>query len=358
MVKSLKKGVVGSSSVKSKEVVSSFKNNRFYFFLLAYVLALFVLIILFRPFLYALVFGAIIGVFFFPVNKFLEKFFSMNVSSLLSVFIVFLLVVFGSYLFINSVVVEVYSAYDLVSSYDFEDVDLFVESFFGLSISSEELFLPFFVDTYNSFSSSVPSLLNSFFEIFIGLFVMLFLLFYLFKDGENIFNSVMSILPVSDSHKVQLRDESRKVLFGVMYGQLLMALIQGFIGGFAFFIFGLNNPVFWGLAMAVLAFIPMLGTPLVWLPAGILQLYQGNLVAGIGVLVVGVFVIFIVENVIKPRYIGKKSGMHPLLVLLGIFGGLKLLGFLGMLIGPIIVALCVLVIRFFNQELIGEEKKD
>jgi predicted PurR-regulated permease PerM len=343
--------------LEKKKKSSKVINKSSYFFLLTYLFALFVLVIIFRPFLFALILGGVLGVFFFPLNKILiNKGLKPNVSALILVFLILILIILSAFLFINSLVKEASATYQTVRNYDFEDVDSFVESFLGLNISSKAIITPLIVNFNNSLESSVPNIVNSLTDIFVGLFVMLFLLFYIFKDGDNLLKSILDIIPVSDNYKDRIKTESSKMLYGIMYGQFLIAVIQGFLGGLAFVVFGLNNPVFWGFVMGILAFIPMLGTPAVWAPAGIILIANGEVFNGVGLLLFGVFVMFTIENIVRPRIIGRRSGMHPLLVLLSIFGGLKMFGVIGLLAGPIIVTLCVLVIKFFNEELAAQNK--
>jgi predicted PurR-regulated permease PerM len=180
---------------------------------------------------------------------------------------------------------------------------------------------------------------------------MFFLIYYAFKEGDSLLTSFMNILQYQKT-KDQILDEANKVLYGVMHGQFLVALIQGGLGGLGFWIFGFPNPIFWGFIMVILAFIPMLGTPLVWLPASLIQLSQGNQFGAIGMLLFGGIVVLNIDNVLKPMIIGKRTGLHPMLVLLGIFGGIQFFGIIGMIIGPVIVALCILIIKFFNQDVI------
>lgn len=347
-----------SQEKNKKNIVNQNKTrNTLYIFLLLYVLAVIILFIIFRPFLYALVLGAVLGVFFFPLNKkLIDLGIKKNFSALILVFLIFFLIVSSSIFFINSIVMEATHTYRSFSQYNFSDADEFLENAFGISVSTEQLTLPVIENVNKALSISFMDIIGSITDIVLGLFIMLFLLFYIFKDGENIMNSVMSLIPVSDSHKSQISTESRKILYGVMYGQFLIAIVQGILGGFAFAVFGISNPVFWGFVMAILAFIPLFGTPAVWVPAGIIQIVNGDVFSGVGLLLFGSIVMFTIENIVRPRIIGRRSGMHPLLVLLSIFGGIKLFGVIGLLIGPILVALSFLVIKFFNQELISNQK--
>ena len=341
-----------------KKKIKVNQKNTFYFFLLAYVLALVVLAIIFRPFIYALILGIVLGVFFFPVNIWLQRRgIKPSRSALLMVFLILILILSSSFFFINSVVKEATATYTALATYDFEDVDNFIQTYLGFNVSTEKFVLPLMNTLQESLTVSIPDIISSIVELFVGLFVMLFLLYYIFKDGDNLMRSIMGVLPVSEKHKTEIKDESRKILYGVMYGQLLIAILQGFLGGLAFMIFGLSNPVFWGFIMAILAFIPILGTPAVWVPAGIIQIISGNLFAGIGLLAFGAFIMFTIENIVRPKIIGRRSGMHPLLVVLSIFGGIKLFGVIGLIIGPVLVALCVLIIKIFNEELVLFKKE-
>jgi predicted PurR-regulated permease PerM len=146
-------------------------------------------------------------------------------------------------------------------------------------------------------------------------------------------------------------NRTRDVITAVLYGQLLIAVLQGLVGGLGFLIFGIENPVFWGFTMGVLSFIPLLGPPAVWLPAAIYLIYAGNLVSGIGLIIYGVVIVMNIDNFLKPKLIGGKSGMHPIVVLVGILGGITLFGFAGFIIGPIILALALLIIKFYNEDL-------
>ena len=335
------------------------EKSNFYVFLVAYIISLIILAIIFRPFAYPLVLGIVLGIFFFPLNKILiQKGMKPNISALLIVIIIFILIILGSYVFINSLVKEATQTYKIIETYNFEEADETLNNLLGINVSTEKIILPIIANINETFTISIPRIISSIAEIILGLFIMLFLLFYVFKDGEEMMKSVLNIIPVSDEHKERIKEESRKVLYGVMYGQVLIAIIQGFLGGLAFFIFGINNPVFWGLIMGVLALIPMLGTPAIWVPAGIIQIVNGELFSGIGLLVFGSTIMFTLENIIRPKYIGRKSGMHPIIVILSIFGGIKLFGIIGLIIGPILVALCVLVINIFNQEVLIKKQKN
>ncbi len=324
-----------------------------YFFIALYIASLIMLFLLFKPYFSFLVLGGIITVFLFPVNIFIRKYIKNKIaSSLIMTILVLLLIIIPSAYMGYQITKEAGNAYNLMINTDYSKLSATISRIIGFEFNIADLVLPisnFFVDYL---SGSIPKLIGSITDFTIKLFLMFFLIYYAFKEGDSLLTSFMNILPISKNHKDQILDEANKVLYGVMHGQFLVALIQGGLGGLGFWIFGFPNPIFWGFIMVILAFIPMLGTPLVWLPASLIQLSQGNQFGAIGMLLFGGIVVLNIDNVLKPMIIGKRTGLHPMLVLLGIFGGIQFFGIIGMIIGPVIVALCILIIKFFNQDVI------
>lgn len=330
--------------------------RKFEFLSIIYVLAIILLLIIIRPFIYSLILGIILGVFFFPINRFLRnKGLKPNIASLLLVITIVIIMVIFTYLFVDSVIKSASEINENITNFEFEEIDILLESTVGINVSTENLTLPIIESINSTLSSDVPSLVNSLTDIILGIFIMLFVLYYLFKDGEDIIRIIMNMIPASEKQKEHIKAESQKILYGVMYGQLLIAILQGILGGLAFFIFGLNNPVFWGFIMAVFAFIPIVGTPTVWVPAAIIQIINGNIFSGVGLLIFGTVILLTIDNFIKPKLISRQSGLHPILVILSIFGGVKVFGVIGLLIGPMAVAICVLIIRLFNREVVMTE---
>ena len=136
-----------------------------------------------------------------------------------------------------------------------------------------------------------------------------------------------------------------------------MAVLQGILGGIGFFVVGIPNPVFWGFIMTILAFLPIVGTGLIWGPAGIILIAEGNIIWGIFLLVYGFFIVAGIDNIIRPRIISGKGKIHPIVALIGIIGGLKVFGFLGIIIGPLIAALFITMAEFFYEDYVKGKVK-
>ncbi len=169
--------------------------------------------------------------------------------------------------------------------------------------------------------------------------IMLFTLFFLFRDGEDLWKRLVDAIPLERSRTVFLVHRLDSVLQAVLAGTLLTALLQGILGGIGFAIFGLPSPVVFGAMMAVLSLLPIGGTAFVWLPAALFLLAQGHWGRGVGLAAWGILIVGLADNWFKPMIISGRSDLNTLPVFFGVLGGLAAFGFLGLFIGPLVVAL-------------------
>jgi predicted PurR-regulated permease PerM len=197
---------------------------------------------------------------------------------------------------------------------------------------------------------AAPNVLGSVSGLLLGLFIMFFVMFYSFQEGRKSFEHLHALIPLAPNLKDKLFDEIKSVTWAVVYGQIMTAIIQGGLGGVGFLIFGVPNPILWGSVMVILSFLPILGTALIWVPAGIYLIASGAALRGIGLLIYGGVLVANVDNFLKPRLIAGKSNIHPVVVLLGVLGGLKVFGFIGLFAGPLILALLIALLRFYESE--------
>ncbi len=214
----------------------------------------------------------------------------------------------------------------------------------------------FILQNVSNFLASIPSL-------FLNFFIMIFVVYYLLKDGEAIAGRIKNVLPLRESHKQHVLATFHKVTSAVFYGNISIALLQGILGGIGFWIFGVPSPILWGFVMALFALVPYFGTAIVWLPAALNLIFSGYLqndnsliVKGSLLIVYGVIVISSIDNLLKPKLIGTKAKVHPILVLLGILGGLNLFGFIGLILGPVMLAVLMTFIEIYEEEKAELEK--
>jgi len=193
-------------------------------------------------------------------------------------------------------------------------------------------------------SSKILKGLSSFLIAF--LFALLSL-YYLFKDGDRLFEGLKEILPLHSKERDLLLGRFREMVNATIYGGLLIAIIQGVLGGLAFWILGLSPPMLWGTAMALFSFIPLGGTALIWSPAVVLLFLQGAFTKGIILLLIGVLVISSVDNFLRPFLVGAKTNIHPLLLFFTVIGGIQAFGMIGVIAGPLMGTLCLTLIEIY-----------
>jgi len=178
---------------------------------------------------------------------------------------------------------------------------------------------------------------------------MLFAVFFFLKDGPNFLSRIRNYLPFNEEDKNRLILKVRDMVISTVFGGVVVAIVQGVIGGFAFYFLGIKSPVLWGASISVMSFLPLLGTFSIWGPMTGYLLIQGNYVKGITLLLIGVLGISMVDNILKPIIISGRTKMPTLAVFFSVLGGIKLFGFIGFIMGPLVLALFVSVFEIFRQ---------
>jgi predicted PurR-regulated permease PerM len=188
-------------------------------------------------------------------------------------------------------------------------------------------------------------------RVLVFFFLMLYLLFFFLRDGQKLLTGLVRALPLDDERELHLFDRFAQVSRATIKGTLVVGAVQGAIGGIAFAVLGVGAPVLWGTVMALLSILPAIGTALVWLPAAIMLLANGQTVAGVALILIGVFGIGTVDNLLRPILVGRDTRMPDYLILLSTLGGLAGFGLAGIVIGPIIAAFFITVWQMAQQEL-------
>lgn len=181
----------------------------------------------------------------------------------------------------------------------------------------------------------------------IAFFFTLLSLYYLLKDGERLFIGLKSILPIPPHERDLLIDRFREMVNATIFGGLFIALIQGLLGGLAFWVLGISAPLLWGTAMSLFSFIPLGGTALIWVPTAVVLFIQGAVIKGVILLAIGVFIISSVDNFLRPLIVGAKTHIHPLLLFFTVIGGIQAFGMIGVITGPLIASLCLALIEIY-----------
>ncbi len=187
-------------------------------------------------------------------------------------------------------------------------------------------------------------------RVTIFFFLMLYLLFFCLRDGQRLLEGLVRSLPLGDHRERLLLERFAEVSRATIKGTVVVGVAQGAIGGIAFAILGIGAPALWGVVMAFLSILPAVGPAFVWLPAAIYLLTNDHIVAGIVLILIGVFVIGLVDNVLRPILVGRDTRMPDYLILLSTLSGLAAFGLAGIVIGPIIAAFFLSVWQMAEQE--------
>ena len=194
------------------------------------------------------------------------------------------------------------------------------------------------------------SILSGLFQTIVNFLVILFTMFFLFRDGTRFAEELRTWNPLSERYEQQIIEKFRKVADATVFGSLLTAVAQGFAGGLVYWALGISNPLFWAFVTAVLSLVPVVGTALVWVPWAIYFFTTGSVVRGVVLVIAAVLFVGMIDNVIRPLLIEGKAKMHTLVVFFSIMGGIAYFGMLGMIFGPILVAIGLTFVELYKLE--------
>lgn len=184
---------------------------------------------------------------------------------------------------------------------------------------------------------------------FLGLFVMLYLTFFLLRDGRDIAAKVDRAMPLPPDLRSALAEKFLAVVRATVKGSLIVAICQGTVGGLIFWFLGMPSALLWGVAMGFLSLLPAVGTGLIWLPVSVYLLATGNVWQGLFLAFCGIFVIGLIDNILRPILVGRDTRMPDYVVFITTLGGLELFGFNGIIVGPMIAALFMTIWEVFGN---------
>ncbi|MFD2101786.1 AI-2E family transporter [Flagellimonas iocasae] len=221
--------------------------------------------------------------------------------------------------------VQDYTGFNLQSKFDFEAISDWV-------------------------SNNLQGFAGGTFATVISIGVMYFLLYYMLTNRNRLKESLYEYLPIANENLKQIGKEVKQMVLANALGIPLVALAQGVVALIGFFIFGVENPVFWAVIVAVGSMIPFVGSALGTIPVFLMMLSQGNTFAAWGVLIYGFVVVGSADNLIRMYVLQRLDNVHPLITLIGILVGIPLFGFIGLIFGPLLVSLFLVVVRIYKSQ--------
>lgn len=315
-----------------------------------------------KPILLAVFVGALLAYIFYPLyEKVLQKIKKPTIAALLVSIFVFLIILIPGVFFFKTIVQEAYVLF-LVGKERLA-VGLFqncTNKFCQMikDVSQDPILNAQVQQMLKSVTNWVvqkaSNILISLPKMFLNLFIALFSFFYLLRDGEKIMLQINEFIFMGEKKYAFIILRLREIIHGLVYGHIIIALLQGALGAFGFFVVGIPSPIIWGIIMAVLALIPSLGTGLIWFPAALIIFLDGVfqnsdflIFKGIALFLYSFFIVAGIEHLLKPKLISGKAKVHPLVILIGVFGGIFLFGPLGVIVGPLILALTSVFIEAY-----------
>jgi predicted PurR-regulated permease PerM len=181
-----------------------------------------------------------------------------------------------------------------------------------------------------------------------SLFVMLFSMFFLVRDGHTLARQVRDLLPLPEAARDRLMTDTRDLIIASVGAGLVVAAVQGTIGGITFWLLGIRAAVIWGVVMAFCSLIPLFGASIVWAPTALWLLLSGDVMRGIILILVGTFGISLADNILRPLVLAGRTTASGLVVFLGLLGGAAAFGFIGLVLGPIVLVTAGSLLRVFS----------
>lgn len=330
--------------------------DKCFLILLALVSVAFVWLML--PFYSAIFWGTVLAIIFRPMQKALEQRFNgrKGLAAFVSLLVILFIVILPISLLAGALVQEGALLYERTRSGDINMGRYFEQILSALPEPGQRLLerlglrdLPG-VQARLSESAAVASqflatrafsLGQDTFRFIISFAIMLYLLFFLLRDGKTVAAAVRNAIPLGERYKQHLLNKFTRVVKATVKGNIMVAAVQGALGGFIFYVLGLQGALLWGVIMAILSLLPAVGASLIWGPVAIYFLATGEIGRAIILTAFGAVVIGLADNVLRPRLVGKDLRLPDYVVLISTLGGLALFGLNGFVIGPLIAALFI-----------------
>jgi predicted PurR-regulated permease PerM len=336
------------------------RNVRWWVLLLVTAVLLYLCWRMVQPFLNVILWATVLVILFYPVHRrLLGRIKSPSLAALVSCLLVILIILVPVALITLAVVNELYGAAMTVQAaidYILDPTSRgtgpilnFLSHYIDINhLRSEE----FLVERLRGVSGQLAGRTLGFIGGLVGAIVQtfftIFTMYYLFRDGDNISRTVRDMLPLERDQADSIMTRTREVIDASVYGVITIAAIQGALGGLAFWVLGLRSAIIWAVVMTFLSMVPMLGAFVVWVPAAIYLALTGHYVKALLLAAWGTLVIGMIDNFLRPKLVGSRTRLHELLIFFSVLGGLNVFGVLGVVLGPVVLALTLSLIDVYR----------
>ena len=310
--------------------------------------------LLLRPILLSILFGLLLAFIFDPLYNWLsKKTKSKNLSALIMLVLLLLMIILPVWFLTPILIEQSFKIFQSTLQIDFVTPlkNLFPKFFaseqFTTQISS--VVSSFTIKTANSITNSFTNVLLNLPAISLHILVVLFTFFFALRDRDKLADYIKSLLPFPKDIENKLFRYSSEITKSVIYGAVLIGILQGFVAGAGFFIFSVPNALFLTLLAVVAGVLPAIGTGIIWVPVFIFMLIAGNNIGAWGVFAFGMASSWI-DNILRPLFISKMTKIHSGIVLISMIGGAFFFGILGFVIGPLVVAYLLIILELYRKK--------
>ncbi len=325
-----------------------------------------------KPFISALVGAIVVTYVLYPIYNWLyTKTRKPNLTATVMIIAILLIITVPFVLVSNLIITESTNLYEIIEQGNFGEEFFSTNSTCteglmctGAMFINEKASDPFVVENFTEVAKNLISLLfqkgSTFLlslpERVLFLFILLFTSFYLFKEGPKVVEFIKKLMPLGEKNKNRIMNKLQEVVYATIYGAVVIAIFQGSIAGIGYFLFGITNYATLAILTMMASLLPFVGTGLVWVPVSIYLAAQGILLSnnslvwrGVGLFLFGALIVATIDNLIRPKVVGDRAKVNPVIILLGAFGGLRLFGFFGIFVGPVILVILLTLLEIYLE---------
>ncbi|MHB2266527.1 AI-2E family transporter [Aliihoeflea sp. PC F10.4] len=319
------------------------------------------------PFYGAVLWAVILAILFNPLQRRLERALGgrKGLAAGISLLSCICIVVIPGVLILSSVAQQATGLYDRVTSSEFDAeaamaqvhdampqfiLDALAQFNLGSIADIQDRLTSFLGETAQFIAARLVSIGQGTAQLFISLGIMLYVLFFLFRDGATLAAKIRTASPLTQHHTDYILEKFSSVVKATVKGNVIIAALQGAIGGVTFWFMGIPAALLWGVLMAILSLLPAVGSFIVWGPVAAFLIISGDYLNGILLILIGTFVIGLIDNLLRPPLVGAGTRMPDYVVLVSTLGGIALFGLNGFVVGPLIAALFIAVWSLFTDD--------
>lgn len=319
------------------------------------------------PFFGAILWGLVAAIVFMPVNRAIVRVLNghRNTAAALTLVLLIAIVILPAFVISSLLLDEAISTYESLETQQI-DIGATLEAIRGV-LPKPLLHLAdrFALTDLSQIEERLSTVLSSAlriaaeqavgitqgaFAFMVGLGIMLYLTYFLLRDGTDIARKISTRMPMQEGKRRALFEKFIAVVRATIKGSIVVAIVQGILGGLAFYFLDIRAPLLWGVVMGMLSLVPAIGTGLVWVPVAVYLLATGDMERGFALLLFGLFVISTIDNILRPILVGKDTQLPDYIVLIATLGGIALLGVNGIIIGPVIAAMFISAWDIFAKD--------